>query len=215
MPGPAALAVDTTGPWCGVIARDAAGRTHVISETLARGHTERLAPMAQAAIAALGLAPKDLGLIAAATGPGSFAGARVGVAFARGLALATRARAVGVSSLDAWARAADPRRAYRLAVVHDAKRGEVIWKGYAAGAAASEAVRLPLDALEEVLGAFAPDALTGSGAGLAGGAWRRLCVTPPALEAILALADEAAADAPPPQPVYARPPDADLPGGRG
>lgn len=43
----------------------------------------------------------DLGRIAVVAGPGSFTGVRVGVAFARGLALALETRAVGITSLEA------------------------------------------------------------------------------------------------------------------
>jgi len=205
------LAVDTTGPWCGVILRDAAGRTHEVIEPIARGHAERLAPMAQSALQALAVEPRALALIAAATGPGSFAGARVGVSFVRGLALASGARAVGVSSLDILARAADPGAERRLAVIHDAKRGEAVWRGYDRGGPVLAPARMSVSGLDAALRAFAPDALTGSGAGLIEHRAPVIAIEPPALEALLALAGEAPDAAPAPQPYYARPPDADLP----
>ena len=55
--------------------------------------------MVEAVLAEAGLAPGDLDRIGVTVGPGSFAGTRVGTAFARGLALATGARAVGIANL--------------------------------------------------------------------------------------------------------------------
>ena len=66
----------------------------------------------------------DLDAIAVGTGPGSFTGTRIGLAVARGLALALDVPAAGVSTLDALT-AGSPGA---VAVV-DAKRGEVFVHG--------------------------------------------------------------------------------------
>lgn len=68
--------------------------------------------------------PTDLEALAVGTGPGSFTGTRVGLAVARGLALALGIEGAGVSTLDALAAGADD----ALPVV-DARRGEVFVPG--------------------------------------------------------------------------------------
>jgi tRNA threonylcarbamoyladenosine biosynthesis protein TsaB len=71
-----------------------------------------------------GARPGDLDALAVGTGPGSFTSTRIGLAYARGLALALDLPVAGVSTLDALAAGAES--AYP---VIDARRGEVFVPG--------------------------------------------------------------------------------------
>ncbi len=75
-------------------------------EEMPRGHAERLLPMIQAALADAALAFAALDALAASTGPGTYTGVRIGLATARALALATGRPLIGVTTLEAVARAA-------------------------------------------------------------------------------------------------------------
>ncbi len=73
------------------------------AEPMSRGHAERIAPLAQALATEAGLDFSALDRIAVTTGPGSFTGVRVGLAFARGLAVALEIPAIGLSTIEALA----------------------------------------------------------------------------------------------------------------
>jgi tRNA threonylcarbamoyladenosine biosynthesis protein TsaB len=68
-------------------------------ELTGRGHTQRLPAMVAELLAEAGLAVPALDGIVCGIGPGSFAGLRIGVAYAKGLALAADRPVVGVNSL--------------------------------------------------------------------------------------------------------------------
>ncbi len=126
------LAVDTSGPQCAAALRFEDGGCVTRIEHISRGHDARLAPMVGELLRDEGLDVADLKKLAVCVGPGSFAGLRVGVAFARGFGLASGAPAVGVGALDVFSRAAldafdhDARSAMGVGI-YDAKRGEVVW----------------------------------------------------------------------------------------
>ncbi len=96
------LALDTSGPFCAValLSPDGAWRR---AEQMQRGQAERLLPLAGEVLREAGLTWADLARIGVAIGPGNFTGIRIGVAAARGLALATGVAAVGVGTLAALA----------------------------------------------------------------------------------------------------------------
>src|SRR4051812_18694458 len=101
------LAIDTAGPDCAVaLARFDADRIEILArgaESIGRGHAERLLPIIESVLSQAGCSFHDLDRVAVTVGPGSFTGVRVGIAAARGLALALNIPAVGVGTLDALA----------------------------------------------------------------------------------------------------------------
>jgi tRNA threonylcarbamoyladenosine biosynthesis protein TsaB len=200
------LVIDTVGPWCAAAMRRGED-VFESAEEIGRGHAERLAPMVEEVLAQAGVAAGALSRIGVNTGPGSFAGARVGVAFARGLALSTGAQAVGVGLLAALARRAAPKRAHTVMAVHDVKREELAWTVFTHGVAVTPLERGSVDHARSTLAAYGDVILTGSGAAALGADPSHFDPRPPLAE-LLALTAEAPADAPPPAPVYARPPDA-------
>ena len=91
-----------------------------------RGHTEALIPMVERVLGAAARAFRDLDLIAVTVGPGAFTGLRVGLAAARGIALAADIPCIGVTTLEAIA-AAVPRQEQDeriVLVVLETKRGD-------------------------------------------------------------------------------------------
>jgi tRNA threonylcarbamoyladenosine biosynthesis protein TsaB len=125
------LALDTSMGACSaaVLRTDgAAPRLDARQEAMARGHAEALMPMVAEVLAAACIAARDLDLIAATEGPGSFTGVRIAIAAARGLALATGAKLYGTDSLtvmarDAFAVGLLPKGPFAVAV--DARRGMI------------------------------------------------------------------------------------------
>ena len=97
------LALDTTLNRCSVALIEDGRALASLSEFMQRGHAERIAPMADDVMRAGRAEFAALDRIVVTTGPGSFTGLRVGLAFARGLAVALTKPCVGVSSLEALA----------------------------------------------------------------------------------------------------------------
>lgn len=105
------LAFDTCLHSCSVAVGEASTVRAERHRAMLRGHAEALLPMIAQTLDAAELVPSDLERLAVTVGPGSFTGLRVGVAAARGLALALEVPAGGFSSLEllaAEARAVRP-----------------------------------------------------------------------------------------------------------
>ncbi|MDZ4761585.1 MAG: tRNA (adenosine(37)-N6)-threonylcarbamoyltransferase complex dimerization subunit type 1 TsaB [Alphaproteobacteria bacterium] len=97
------LGINTVGADCDAAVFTDEGVAFVCSEPMAQGHDARLAIVVQNVMREAGRTFQEIDRIAVVAGPGSFTGVRVGVAFARGLALALDRPAVGVTSLEAVA----------------------------------------------------------------------------------------------------------------
>ena len=200
------LVIDTIGPWCAA-ALAAGGEVYEDAREIGRGHAEALAPMVKALLDKANIAPDALERIGVNVGPGGFAGTRVGVAFARGLALSTEAQALGISDLSALARRADPNGEHTVMAIHDARRGELIWSVFTNAHPVSGLERGVVEDALAVLERHGDVVLTGSGAAALGADPSRFDPRPPLAE-LLALTAEAPDSAPKPAPLYARPPDA-------
>jgi tRNA threonylcarbamoyladenosine biosynthesis protein TsaB len=208
------------------VARDGA----VLAEGVhreSRSHTASLPLLVERVLGEAGLALEDVEGIAVSIGPGSFTGLRVGLALAKGLAFAGGLPLVGVPTLEALAWVADAEPGTSLCAALDARKREVyaaLFTATAEGprrltpdlalAPAALAARLPRpctlvgDAGEvygDVLGAHA-HLLPFATHHPRGGVIARLGAA--------RLAAGEAANAGTLEPVYVRPPDAELPRSR-
>ncbi|MBL4800584.1 MAG: tRNA (adenosine(37)-N6)-threonylcarbamoyltransferase complex dimerization subunit type 1 TsaB [Emcibacter sp.] len=123
------LALDSALSSCSAAVIEGGEIKSEIFENRMRGQAERLMPICQDVCEQAGLSFDDLDAIAVTCGPGTFTGVRIGLAAAKGLALALGIPLVGVTSLDVVARnAADKRGNGRIAIAFDARRSEVYWQ---------------------------------------------------------------------------------------
>jgi len=107
-------------------------------EVMARGHAERLLPMAEEALKEAGLGWDSLDRLAVSVGPGTFTGVRTALAAARGLALALDLPLTGITTLAAVAAAAREEGVRGLLLVAlDAHGGLVYAQGFVTGAGES------------------------------------------------------------------------------
>ncbi len=218
------LAVDTALGACSVAVLDGdVVRGHRL-EAMERGHAEALAPMVQSVMGSAKLTFAELERLGVTTGPGTFTGQRVGLAFMRGLRVALKRPLIGITTLQAMAAAAmEETGAPFGAALHDAKRGEVYAGLYSHDAALIEPVLL---SLEDAVAAIRQDmqhhdqplAIAGTAGAATAEAYRRLggqafvssILHPDALW-VAKLAQHAPAPVDAPRPLYLRPADARLP----
>ena len=100
---PSILAFDTSTACARVAVLSPAGDCLATAEKAAARHSSNLLRLCDQVLRATGATVAELAAIACGSGPGSFTGLRVGLAVAKGLALADRIPLVLVSSLDALA----------------------------------------------------------------------------------------------------------------
>lgn len=123
-------------------------------------HAERLRPLLDELLSEAGWSKASLERVGVGMGPGSFTGLRVGIAFAKGIALGLGIPWVGVGSLAAMARACPPEAGPTRVALLDARRQEVFAQAFdAGGLPLSEAEALPRAEALRVLGARFPGAL--------------------------------------------------------
>ncbi|WPZ35587.1 tRNA (adenosine(37)-N6)-threonylcarbamoyltransferase complex dimerization subunit type 1 TsaB [Thalassobaculum sp. OXR-137] len=142
------LAIDCSAGACSVALAEEGEIRAAARLRLTRGHSEVILPMVERVLAEAGCTADSLDAVAATVGPGSFTGLRIGLAAARGLALAVGARTVPVTSLEALAHAAGPADTPLLAAL-DSKRGDLFcqWFDGAGRPVDVPSVRLAADAV--------------------------------------------------------------------
>lgn len=102
-------------------------------------HTVELAPEIALMLRRAGRTVADLTAVAVVKGPGSYTGLRIGMALAKGLALAHNLRLLGISTLDVIAHG-QPSSEYRMFTVIQAGRKRISGAWYEFGASKWEAV---------------------------------------------------------------------------
>jgi tRNA threonylcarbamoyladenosine biosynthesis protein TsaB len=217
------LAFDTCFDGCSVCVAERRGDAVVelgaMMERFETGHAERLIPMIGETMERARLSFDQLERIAVTVGPGTFTGTRIGVAAARALALASNAKTVGVSSLAVMAEVAGREmNAEALAVVVDARRGEVYAQVFGAGGGLDARSAPRLLSIEEAaqLGGSGSIVFVGSGAAVVAAvatregrnAVARLPDLLPDATALARIAGVREASDAPLVPFYLRPPDA-------
>lgn len=195
-------------------------------EAMSRGQAERLLPMIEETLAAAGMAWGRLDAVGVTRGPGAFTGIRIGLAAARGLALARGIPAIGISTFEALA----VRAPAGCMVAIDTKRNDFYCQLFGPdGAAAGDPGILAPDKAIALAGAQGVPVVTdtpapaGSEAGRGGDrAPDGSLAGPPRAAAFAslvarryeALGKDGRAGLAPPHPLYLRPPKARLPEAR-
>ena len=205
------LAFDTATPAVTVALHDG---QRVLAETStvdARRHGELLAPSIAKVLA--GIEPRDLTGIAVGVGPGPFTGLRVGVVTARVFSRTLGIPVHGICTLDALARAAVDAQAtsQEFLAVTDARRKELYWARYSA---AGERLDGPAVNRPDDLPAGLP--IAGQAVSLYPALGESIWPEHPSAAVLATLAAERLADGGagllPPEPLYLRRPDAQIPG---
>lgn len=203
------LAFDCSGASCSaaVVIGDAVIASRFVE--MARGQAEALVPMIAAVMAEAAIDFAALDAIATTVGPGSFTGLRIGLATARGLALAADRPIIAVTSFEAFQSARQPGP---LTVLIDSRRGPLFVQAFdAAGVAEGEPCALEPEAAAGYLAGRAGD-VTGDGVPLLPG---HRAVPPARIQAEAvgraACRLDPAARSRPALPLYLRAPDVTLP----
>lgn len=193
------LGIDTTAKHCTAAIVDNVRVLSSRSEPMGRGHAERLAPMVQEVLKSANLSVSDIDKIVVCTGPGSFTGLRVALAFAKGFALPRKIPVVGVNALKVWAQESDAAQTQKIVCISDVRRGQLCWSAFDKGVCIQDPITETTVSAWANIAKLSPDKIiedhSVNGAILA---WIGTDLSPKSAPAL---------------PLYSRPPDAKLPGG--
>lgn len=212
------LAIDTSTSACSAaLWRDGAVLARRLRD-MARGQSEALIPMVAEVMAEAGLGFAALDLLAVTVGPGAFTGLRIGLAAARGLALASGLPLAGISTPLAVAAAVPlaERQGRTMIAAVDSRRDEAWIQAF-------DETLVPLGEVEALLPEQVAERFTGPVVLAGDAAPRLLALMPQAVMASSSGWPDAAWVAPLaaalwekgeallPDPLYLRPPDVTLP----
>ena len=147
------LAIDTSGPFCGVAVMAGGAVVYEAATVNKMTHSVNLLPMIDAAMQATGLSVAEMDRLACVTGPGSFTGVRIGVSTVKGLAHgAGNVPCVAVDALEAMAAGAGGFDGV-ICPIQDAQAGQVYGAAFRSGSVRPERLMedIPLK-LEEYVG---------------------------------------------------------------
>lgn len=213
------LAIDTALEACAAAVLDITRPDTLVHETLpmVRGHAEALMPLIARIMRVAALDFQQIDRIAVTTGPGSFTGLRVGIAAARGIALASGRPAIGLSTLAGFAApliAADD--SGPVVAVIDARHDHVYLQVFGPGGRTLVTPRVvPVRDAVRASCSGSPR-IVGSGAEMLAKAWPAEAKPPASVDArrapdidwVARLGAAAVDTSTPPKPLYLRAPDA-------
>jgi tRNA threonylcarbamoyl adenosine modification protein YeaZ len=183
------LAIDTALEACSAAILDTDRTDGLTGRSLPmmRGHAEALVPLIAAVMSEANIAFADLDRVAVTIGPGSFTGLRVGVAAARGIALAAGKPAVGVTTLAALAAPffeADERTSLLAAI--DARHDRVYMQLFSPGGRSLVAPRITTIRNAVRTAMASPTRIVGNAAKLIDEAWPDCEPRPPLVSVVRA-----------------------------
>ena len=198
------LGLDTTGPYCSVSLVDEARSLAHISRRIGRGHAEILASQVAELFQKAEIGPDKVDRLAVCSGPGSFTGLRVALSFAIGFALPRGLPVIGINALALSYQQRLTETDQAALIYQDVRRDEFMFAPFMGDTLISMTGDLPQ---------------TGSWRDVENQAERFKLPLKAALEPIdtriLAwLSIDLDPDHYPAEPLYARGPDAKLPGGK-
>lgn len=218
------LALDTSGDACSVALYDARADKLLAEEhaLIERGHAEILFEQITRVAARSDTPLKSVDRFAVTIGPGTFTGVRIGLAAARGLALAAQKPLIGIGSLEVVAHGAEAPAGAVIVAAFDARRGELYLQAFRDGEAVTEPMAAtPSNAAQMLIRAERSTSfvIAGTGAELllaalnAQNASAEIAAgeTLPRAGVLARIAASRAATEAPVMPLYLRAPDAKLP----
>lgn len=210
------LGINTSGPACDVALGREGDCIASAFQTMTKGQDARLPGLVADCLKEAGAAFADLDRIAVVTGPGSFTGVRVGIAFARGLALALKIPCIGITTLESALPAGQQGSAIVLLPAKRRPPDVTYWaQRFRTGEAVDEPEEVSLDAVASELSAH-PHFVYGDGLQALSDKAPDVDIHAacPSAKRAAQIAEFRDGDTAGARPVYVRSPDAALPGGK-